>query len=173
MVGFCPINRQIGVAVSFLSAEERLRTGEAPSRGGESMGPKLSRTVGYAVAATLQLARRGGDSPIPCNQLAAEGNMPERFLLQILRSLVTAGILKSTRGVVGGYALNKPAEEISLLEIMEAVEGPYQSQIVDQEEGILSGNASLRDALSDMAETSKKQLSAIRLSQIAMPPKKD
>lgn len=137
------------------------------------MGPKLSRTVSYAIAATLQLAKSGGDAPTPCNQIAAEGKMPERFLLQILRSLVNAGILKSTRGVVGGYALNKPADQISLLEIMEAVEGPYESQIVEQEEGILSGNASLRGALKDLAETSKKQLQSIRLSQLAPPPKQD
>lgn len=137
------------------------------------MGPKLSRTASYAIAATMQLAKNGDDTPIPCNQIAAQGKMPERFLLQILRSLVNAGILKSTRGVVGGYALNKPASEISLLEIMEAVEGPYESQIVDQEEGILSGNASLRGAFQDLAETSKKQLQAIRLSQLALPPKKD
>jgi Rrf2 family protein len=137
------------------------------------MGPKLSRTASYAIAATLQLAKSGGDTPIPCNQIAARGKMPERFLLQILRSLVKAGILKSTRGVVGGYTLNKAANEISLLEIMEAVEGPYESQIIDQEEGILSGNASLRGALHDLAETSKKQLQSIRLSQLAPPPKKD
>lgn len=134
------------------------------------MGPKLSRTVSYAIAATLQLAKLGGDAPVPCNQIATKGNMPERFLLQILRSLVTAGILKSTRGVVGGYALNKPADEISLLEIMEAVEGPYESQIVAHDEGILSGNAELRGALHEIAEVSKKQLQSIRLSQLAPPP---
>lgn len=137
------------------------------------MGPKLSRTVSYAIAATLQLAKASGDSPIPCNQIAAEGKMPERFLLQILRSLVNAGILKSTRGVVGGYILNKPAADISLLEIMEAVEGPYESQFAAQEEGILSGNASLRGALQELASTSKKQLAAIRLSQLAPPPKEN
>jgi Rrf2 family protein len=135
------------------------------------MGPKLSRTVTYAIAATLQLAKSSGDSPVPCNQIAAEGKMPERFLLQILRSLVNAGILKSTRGVVGGYALNKPASEISLLEIMEAVEGPFESQVAVQEEGLLSGNASLRGALQELSDTSKKQLQAIRLSQLAPPPK--
>lgn len=137
------------------------------------MGPKLSRTVSYAIAATLQLAKNEGDSPVPCNQIAAEGKMPERFLLQILRSLVTAGILKSTRGVVGGYALNKPAEQITLLDIMEAVEGPYETQVSGQDEGILSGNASLRGALQEMAKTSKNQLQAIRLSQLAPPPKKE
>ncbi|HWB00312.1 MAG TPA: Rrf2 family transcriptional regulator, partial [Pirellulales bacterium] len=60
---------------------------------------KISRTVTYAVQAVLQLARADGSRPVPCSQLASQGQMPERFLLQILRSLVTHGILQSTRGV--------------------------------------------------------------------------
>ena len=75
---------------------------------------KLSRTVSYAVRATLQLAQLQAHGPIPCSRLAADGKMPERFLLQILRNLVTHGILRSTRGVDGGYALVRPADEISL-----------------------------------------------------------
>ncbi len=64
---------------------------------------KFSRTVSYALQATLQLAQEDRAAPVPCSQLAAEGKMPERFLLQILRNLVTHGILRSTRGVDGGY----------------------------------------------------------------------
>ena len=81
---------------------------------------KLSRTVSYAVRATLQLAQLSSKGPVPCSKLAAEGKMPERFLLQILRNLVTHGILRSTRGVDGGYALVRPADQISLLEVIEA-----------------------------------------------------
>ena len=58
---------------------------------------KLSRTVAYAIQATLQLAQSKSENPVPCSQLAAQGHMPERFLLQILRHLVTHGILHSTR----------------------------------------------------------------------------
>jgi len=50
--------------------------------------------------------------------------MPERFLLQILRTLVTADVLVSTRGVEGGYRLAAPANKISLLDLIEAIEGP-------------------------------------------------
>ena len=67
---------------------------------------KLSRTVGYALQATLQLARARPSQPVPCSRLATEGEMPERFLLQILRNLVAHGILGSTRGVDGGYTLD-------------------------------------------------------------------
>jgi len=84
---------------------------------------KLSQTVSYAIHATLQLAQAESSAPIPCSKLASNGQMPERFLLQILRSLVTKGILRSTRGVDGGYALARPAEEISLQDLMEVFEG--------------------------------------------------
>lgn len=55
--------------------------------------------------------------------------MPERFLLQVLRTLVNEGLLKSTRGVDGGYRLAKPASQISLLDIVEAVDGPIQPEL--------------------------------------------
>ena len=85
---------------------------------------KLSRTVSYALQATLQLAQADSELPIPCSRLAADGKMPERFLLQILRNLVAHGILGSTRGVDGGYTLERSAEKISLLDVIEAIEGP-------------------------------------------------
>ena len=88
---------------------------------------KLSRTVAYAVRATLQLAQSDSSTPVPCSQLAAEGKMPERFLLQILRNLVTHGILRSTRGVDGGYSLVRSPNEVSLLEVIEAIEGPLNT----------------------------------------------
>ena len=85
---------------------------------------KLSRSVSYALQAVLQLAASDARTPVPCSQLAAEGSMPERFLLQILRHLVAHGILDSARGVEGGYVLERSPDEISLLEvIMLASEG--------------------------------------------------
>jgi Rrf2 family protein len=90
---------------------------------------KVSRTIAYAIHATLQLA--GGESgvPIPCSRLANEGHMPERFLLQILRSLVTRGLLRSTRGVEGGYCLARPPEQISLRDIVEAFDNPLNPSV--------------------------------------------
>lgn len=131
---------------------------------------KLSRTASYAVQATLQLAQNPQSRPVPCSRLAAEGDMPERFLLQILRSLVTSGILRSTRGVEGGYSLMRPPEEISLLEIIEAIEGPISSGIaVEGPEGD-SSSSSLKSALKDIADTSRRQLEAIKVSQLLAGP---
>ena len=127
---------------------------------------KLSRTVGYALQATLQLAEADPGTPVPCSQLAANGQMPERFLLQILRNLVTHGILHSTRGVDGGYTLERPASEISLLDLIEAVDGPVFAQqalneglpqeLVDQ----------LSAALREVASVTRKQLSSIKISSL-------
>jgi Rrf2 family protein len=133
---------------------------------------KLSRTVNYAVRATLQLAKSESAVPVPCSQLASEGKMPERFLLQILRNLVTHGILRSTRGVDGGYSLVRPPHQISLLEVIEAIEGPYDSESsLGEAEGItLEAQHKLKDALTQVTDTTRKQLEAIKLSQLLPPP---
>lgn len=132
---------------------------------------KLSRTVSYAVRATLQLAQSESTAPVPCSKLATEGEMPERFLLQILRVLVTHGILKSTRGVDGGYALTKPAEQISLLEVIEAIDGPLggeNSSALGEVSDVVQDK--LQTALKQVTKAARKQLEAIKLSQLLQPP---
>ncbi|MCA9156407.1 MAG: Rrf2 family transcriptional regulator [Pirellulaceae bacterium] len=131
---------------------------------------KLSRTVAYAVRATLQLARDQSGSPVPCSQLAAEGNMPERFLLQILRNLVTHGILRSTRGVDGGYSLVRQPDDISLLEIIEAIEGPIDSGEVAANPPVDEMQARLSEALQQITSHNRRQLEAIKVSQLLPPP---
>lgn len=131
---------------------------------------KLSRTVAYAVRATLQLAQSDSSTPVPCSQLAAEGNMPERFLLQILRNLVTHGILRSTRGVDGGYSLVRSANEISLLEVIEAIEGPLNTGDPMAEGMTAETQNRLQQALQQVTDDSRRQLQAIKLSQLLEPP---
>jgi Rrf2 family protein len=93
--------------------------------------------------------------------------MPERFLLQILRSLVTHGILHSTRGVDGGYSLERSPQDISLLEVIEAIEGPL-GPILPSAEGKLSQGeyARLREAVDEVGATMRRQLQAIKLSDL-------
>lgn len=131
---------------------------------------KLSRTVAYALQATLQLAESDGATPVPCSRLAANGAMPERFLLQILRSLVNHGILRSTRGVDGGYTLVRPPEDISVLQVIEAIEGPLASSIPLGETLPEESQTKLKTALEQVTLSARTQLEAIKLSQLMTPP---
>lgn len=127
---------------------------------------KLSRSVSYALQAVLQLAATGAKTPVPCSQLAAEGSMPERFLLQILRHLVAHGILDSTRGIEGGYILERAAKDISLLEVIEAVEGPLVIALPMVDGLPARSKELLKRALSDLTAEARLELGSITLDKL-------
>jgi Rrf2 family protein len=131
---------------------------------------KLSRTVAYALQATLQLAGHDSDTPVPCSQLAAEGKMPERFLLQILRNLVAHGVLDSTRGVDGGYTLSRPAAETSLLEVIEAIDGPMISTVPVGGGLPDDSKTRLQETLEAVTEATRRELGAIKLADLVAGP---
>ncbi|MBX6311922.1 MAG: Rrf2 family transcriptional regulator [Isosphaeraceae bacterium] len=86
---------------------------------------KLSAKAEYACLAVLALARhRPEDPPMRIREIAEEHGIPERYLVQILLQLKGAGLVASTRGAAGGYRLARPAEEISLGEVLTAIDGP-------------------------------------------------
>jgi Rrf2 family transcriptional regulator, cysteine metabolism repressor len=134
------------------------------SKGNKKM--KLSRTVSYALQAVIQLAQTGSNSPVPCSRLATTGKMPERFLLQILRSLVTHGILHSTRGVEGGYTLDRKPEHISLLQIIEAIEGPLNPKMMLNAELDVDLQSRLNDALETITRSTREMLDQVKLSAL-------
>ncbi len=127
---------------------------------------KVSRTVSYALQATLQLAEVESDHPVPCSKLAAEGKMPERFLLQILRNLVAHSVLESTRGVDGGYTLRQPPHDVSLLDIIEAVDGPMVSTLPVAEGLHAECRRKLEDLLTQVNDEARTRLASIRLSDL-------
>jgi Rrf2 family protein len=92
--------------------------------------------------------------------------MPERFLLQILRHLVTHGILHSTRGVDGGYALDRAPQEISLLDVIEAIDGPLTAAVPAINGGAQPGEVRLREALEEVALAMREKLGAIKLADL-------
>jgi len=131
---------------------------------------KLSRTVAYALQATMQLAVSDSDTPVPCSQIAAKGDMPERFLLQVLRSLVNHGVLRSTRGVDGGYMLIRAPGEISLLDVIEAIEGPLDSKLPLPADPEDFTQQNLQKALQEVTATARQQLESIKISQLIQAP---
>jgi Rrf2 family protein len=87
---------------------------------------RISAKVDYAVRAAVELAARG-DDPIKGDVIAEAQEIPLKFLENILGELKHVGIVNSRRGAHGGYWLNKPAEEVTLGDIVRAVEGPLAS----------------------------------------------
>jgi len=78
----------------------------------------------YALRALVELHRYGDSVPVPIAELARRGDIPVQFLEQLFANLRRAGVLRSQRGVKGGYSFARPANEISVLEVVELLDGP-------------------------------------------------
>ena len=78
----------------------------------------------YALRALAELGRTGAGGPIPIGELARRRDIPVQFLEQLFATLRRAGILRSQRGVKGGYLLARDPSEITVLEVGELLDGP-------------------------------------------------
>jgi len=84
----------------------------------------LNQATDYAFRAVLYLARQSKGKVVEAQVIARHEVVPMRFLLKIMPSLIRAGIVRSQRGVGGGYCLARDPEKITFLDVLEAVEGP-------------------------------------------------
>lgn len=85
---------------------------------------KVSTRGDYACRALLSLALHGGDGPTSVRDIAERTALPQPYLEQILLALKGAGLVRSKRGVGGGYVLSRDPSEITLAQIVSAVDGP-------------------------------------------------
>lgn len=88
------------------------------------MGLRLTYAGDYAVRAMIHIASLPEGTRVLRQEIAKERDIPASFMAKILRCLVGAGLLRSSRGVRGGFTLARQPSEINLLEVVEAVEGP-------------------------------------------------
>src|SRR5688500_16439119 len=79
----------------------------------------------YAVKALTELARQGASGPVPIGELAKRRDIPVQFLEQLFASLRRAGVLKSQRGVKGGYSFARDPSDVTVLEVVELLDGPF------------------------------------------------
>jgi Rrf2 family transcriptional regulator, cysteine metabolism repressor len=77
----------------------------------------------YAVRALTELARRGSSDPVPIGEIAKARDIPVQFLEGLFATLRRSGVLHSQRGVKGGYLFARPPGEITVLEVVELLEG--------------------------------------------------
>ena len=111
----------------------------------------------YAVRALAELARRGDATPVPIGEIARARDIPVQFLEGLFATLRRSGVLHSQRGVKGGYLFARPPAEITVLEVVELLEGDLGQdatqagevwvQAVDAVKGVLGGTT-----IADVAE---------------------
>jgi len=85
---------------------------------------QITRQADYAVRAMVYLAQLEPDKRASTGQIAKEKSIPPSFLAKIVSQLSVAGLLQTSRGARGGVSLAKPAEAITLLDVVEAIDGP-------------------------------------------------
>jgi Rrf2 family protein len=88
---------------------------------------RISAKADYAVRAAVELAVAGDDGPVKGDRIARAQDIPLKFLENILTDLRRAGIVRSQRGAEGGYWLNRPATDVSVADVIRAVDGPLAS----------------------------------------------
>jgi Rrf2 family protein len=129
---------------------------------------RLTRASSYALHAVAYMAAQKQNRPVPSHVIAQARGIPERFLLKVLKPLVSARVLHSVKGPNGGYRLARPANQVSMLEVVEAVDGPIRGQApLSQDESDSALNRKLENICKQIADHVRRELEKIPLTQLA------
>ncbi len=128
---------------------------------------KLTRASSYALHAVAYMVTQKKDQPTASHLIARKKGIPERFLLKVLKPLVSARILHSVKGPNGGYQLARSPSDITILDVIEAVDGPIRGQApFGHTDSTNVLNRRLEHICNQTAEQVRKQLGKIRLSEL-------
>jgi Rrf2 family iron-sulfur cluster assembly transcriptional regulator len=125
---------------------------------------KVSTRGDYAARALLSLALHGSDRPTSVKEIAERTSLPQPYLEQILLSVKGAGLVRSKRGVGGGYVLAHNPEEITLADIVDAVEGPQLPMAEHPDH--CEGHCVLQEVWVDVDEESRRVLEHVTLAEL-------
>lgn len=130
---------------------------------------KFTRGADYGTLGILYLARQPRDRVVLISEIAAAQAVPESYLAKIFQDLVKAGLVRSHRGARGGFTLARAPEDITLRQVIEAIEGPLAlNRCLDPREGCeRSGECVVHRALSEAQDRLVSALDAVKLSVLA------
>jgi Rrf2 family transcriptional regulator, cysteine metabolism repressor len=128
------------------------------------MKMKISRASMYALHAVAHIASYRDNNYLPSYEIAQAQNIPDRFLLKILKSLVTTNILMSVKGPNGGYRLADSPENITVLSIVESVDGQIQANVPEIIEGVMFN--SLVNVCEECTEDLRTRLASLTISDL-------
>lgn len=132
---------------------------------------QITRAGEYGVLGLLNLARKAPEELVMIDDVSREESIPKSFLAKIFQSLVKSGIVKSTRGSGGGFTLAKAPNKISVLEVIEAIEGKIAFQRCQQEEPDCEhvGGCALCGLLGEAQASLKEVFSKTTLADLLKP----
>jgi Rrf2 family protein len=111
----------------------------------------------YAVRALAELARTGSAGPVPIGEIARRRDIPVQFLEGLFATLRRAGILQSQRGVKGGYSFARAPEDVTVLDVVEALEGRLG----------IDAAADTADVWTEAIDALRLKLQAITIAEVA------
>jgi Rrf2 family protein len=130
---------------------------------------RVSAKADYALRACVELAAAEGQGPVKGERIAEAQQIPLKFLENILGDLRQAGLVRSQRGAEGGYWLGRPAAEITLAEVIRAVEGPLANVRGERPEAVeyVGAAARLRDVWIGVRASLRAVLERTTLADVA------
>jgi len=131
---------------------------------------RLTHLADYAVVLMTAAARRPVAARLSATELSAETGVPLPTAQKLMGLLATSGLLTSVRGAGGGFTLSKPASEISLADIVEAVEGPIALTMCsdsNNHECILDAHCRVKPHIGIVGNAVRGALGAVRLTELA------
>jgi Rrf2 family protein len=133
---------------------------------------RISRKIDYGLRAMIYLASIDRAAVVPFREIARQMMLPEDFLAKIMKTLVDHGLVRSARGPHGGYTLARPADGISFLEVIEAVEGPIAINVcLDGEDPCAKASAcTMVDVWRRGQEKMLEVYREAKLSELALQP---
>ena len=130
---------------------------------------QFSKKADYALRAMAILATLPPDRTLQAQELAEGGRIPIKFLEQILLVLKRAGLLRSKRGIGGGYRLGKESRLISVAEIVEAVDGELLQFLETKGYPDFPGSRGIQRCLAEAGEATNRKLRETSLEDLARP----
>ena len=134
----------------------------------------INQESDYAFRIVLMLSKEGLDNKLDAKFLSEKGSIPLRFLLKLTRKLTQSGIVKSYRGVNGGYAITREPKDITLKDVVEAIQGPimitrctYDKENCNAHKG---GHCSIHKALCNIQNTMIHELAKVTFEDLKNNP---
>ena len=133
---------------------------------------RLSKKADYALMAMKHLAQKRDVSSTSAREIAEQYDIPIELMAKVLQRLVRIGLLASTQGTRGGYALGRPASGITVADVIEAIDGPFTVTACSTEKHDCEqyNKCSIRDPLWSIRERIAQALGTVTIAEIATDP---